>query len=296
MCLAVLGRHIPQLEFLDILFGDQAPLTPAQTFYQRALIGSSEQLMDQADQCLKEKSLLTYYDEVALAGLKLAQLDARRGVIENDRIQKIRDTVQQLVADLADYDDGTPPQAKENANNGEEKNESAPDSDLEVVKPEQVVAAWKNDAAVVCIAGRGPLDEPITAMLAQILTKHGINAIAATKATFFSSIPVEGTKSPIACLSYLDVDYASERLRHSVLVLERRMPEAKILLGLWGRSGDRVAGEDLGIDVGADFYALSLRDTVRICLDEATGKSVPAGNVVALKAAPAPRRKLSKKK
>lgn len=282
MCLGVLGRHVQHLEFLDVLFGDQAPLTPAQTFYQRALIGSSDQLVDQAENFLKENTLLAYYDDVALAGLKLAQLDARRGVLDNDRIQKIRDTVQQLVADLSDYDDGTPTRLKHNGNPADQKEEPYPTSDLAVLTSDEMLAGWKGDAAIVCIAGRGPLDEPIAAMLAQILIKHGINAIAATKATFLSKeISIHKTETALVCLSYLDIDYASARLRHSVLVLERRLPHAQILIGLWGRFGNRVSGEDLGVDVGADFYALSLRDTVRICLDAVRGRSPSALNSAA---------------
>ena len=36
VCLGVLGRHIPWLRFLDVMIGDEPPLSPAQSFYQRA--------------------------------------------------------------------------------------------------------------------------------------------------------------------------------------------------------------------------------------------------------------------
>jgi len=39
VCLGVLGRHIPWLRFLDVMIGDDPPLSPAQSFYQRALAG-----------------------------------------------------------------------------------------------------------------------------------------------------------------------------------------------------------------------------------------------------------------
>lgn len=278
-CLGVLGRHVPHLEFLDVLFGDQAPLTPAQCFYQGALISSSDQLTEQAENILKEKSLLTYYDEVALTGLKLAHLDARRGVIDNERNQKIRDTVQRLVGDLSDYDDVTPPKPKLDARPADRKEEpNPPSSDLPILNSAEAVNDWRSDLPVICVAGRGPLDEPISAMLAQTLVKHGINADSATKATFFSSKDsrFENAEIALVCLSYLDIDYAPARLRQSVLLLRRKLPRAKILIGLWGREGNPTPGEDLGIDAGADFYALSLRDTIRICLDAARG-IVPNG-------------------
>jgi len=36
VCLAVLGRHIESLRYVEVIIGNAPPLTPAQTFYQRA--------------------------------------------------------------------------------------------------------------------------------------------------------------------------------------------------------------------------------------------------------------------
>ena len=35
VCLIVLGRHVPQLNFLEVLLGDEPVLLPEQCFYQR---------------------------------------------------------------------------------------------------------------------------------------------------------------------------------------------------------------------------------------------------------------------
>jgi hypothetical protein len=37
MCLVVLGRHVDQLKFLEVMFGDEPPLTPVELTYQRML-------------------------------------------------------------------------------------------------------------------------------------------------------------------------------------------------------------------------------------------------------------------
>lgn len=52
VCLGVVGRHIPGLQFLDIMIGDEPPLTPAQSFYQRALAGDVDEAVDQAEEML----------------------------------------------------------------------------------------------------------------------------------------------------------------------------------------------------------------------------------------------------
>ena len=76
LCLVVLGRHVERLEFLDIILGDRPPLTPVESFYQRILAGDPDEARAQAELMLKDRSLSSYYDEVALRGLQLAQADA----------------------------------------------------------------------------------------------------------------------------------------------------------------------------------------------------------------------------
>jgi hypothetical protein len=49
LCLVVLGRHIEQFAFLQILFGDRPALTKSETFYQRLLGGETDDLQEQAE-------------------------------------------------------------------------------------------------------------------------------------------------------------------------------------------------------------------------------------------------------
>ena len=80
LCLVVLGRHVKQLEFLNVLFGDRPALTRVENFYQRVLAGDPDEVQEHAEELLKEMSLSSYYDEVALKGLELAARDLARGV------------------------------------------------------------------------------------------------------------------------------------------------------------------------------------------------------------------------
>ena len=82
ICLVVLGRHVDQLEFLDVILGNRPSLTPAQNFYQRLLAHDPEEAADQAENFMKDRPLAAYYDEVALEGLELAQKDLSRGSLD----------------------------------------------------------------------------------------------------------------------------------------------------------------------------------------------------------------------
>ena len=57
MCLVVIGRHVDRLEFLEVMFGDQPPLTPAELIYQRMLANDPIEAAEQARSFLKEKPL-----------------------------------------------------------------------------------------------------------------------------------------------------------------------------------------------------------------------------------------------
>src|SRR6185437_1625532 len=90
LCLVVVGRHVKRLEFLDVMLGDRAPLTPVEIFYQRLLAGDPDEAQDQAERVLRTVSLSTYYDGVALEGLRRATEDVRRNAIDRDQLDCIR--------------------------------------------------------------------------------------------------------------------------------------------------------------------------------------------------------------
>jgi hypothetical protein len=121
VCLGVLGRHIESLEFLEIMIGDEPPLTPAQSFYHRALSGSENEAIDQVEEALKEgKDLATCYQEIVLEALVLAEVDRHRGVLDDDHADKMNQVVQSVLAELADQEElpitvSSPPDEPETA-------------------------------------------------------------------------------------------------------------------------------------------------------------------------------------
>ncbi len=105
VCLVVLGRHVDRFKFLDVMLGDQPPLTPPELTYQRMLAGDLDEAAEQAEEFLQDGSLLTYYEKVLVEALKLAQDDAERGLLDNERMARVRDTVIEIVDDLSAHQD-----------------------------------------------------------------------------------------------------------------------------------------------------------------------------------------------
>jgi len=261
VCLVVLGRHVERLAFLDVIFGDAPPLTPVETFYQRLLVGDASEIADQAERYLKDNSLIDYYDEVALPALLMAQTDLRRGALDEARQRRIKETIEELIEDLSDHVD--PPRDAESdvARGAAHPLESAPGA-----TPEEPGAPAPDQAPVLCIAGRGFLDEAAAALFAQILQRHGVAAkvepAGALTIGKISRLSSEGAR--IICLSFLDADLNAARARFAVRRLRRRLNEVKILAGFW--QSDSAQAGDLGAEAKADFCATRLRDGLAFCL------------------------------
>ena len=105
VCLVVLGRHVEQLEFLEVMLGDQPALDPEEIFYQRALAGDADALADQAEACLRAQRLPEYLDNVALPALALAQADAGHGTLTPERRERMEGSVVTLLEDLEEADE-----------------------------------------------------------------------------------------------------------------------------------------------------------------------------------------------
>jgi len=109
MCLVVLGRHVEHLEFLAVLLGDQPALAPEQSFYQRVLAGDPDEAAHQAEEFLKDRPLSAYYDQVAIKGLALAQLDVNRGVLNHGERLALKAAIGEIIDDLSGHTDISTP-------------------------------------------------------------------------------------------------------------------------------------------------------------------------------------------
>jgi predicted PurR-regulated permease PerM len=279
LCLVVLGRHVERLEFLDVLLGDRPALTPAENLYQRMLAGDPDEALESAELLLKERSLTSYYDEVALQGLQLAANDATRGVLTAQQLEQIKAVVNALVHDLNAHEDVEPP-----VHEAKDEPVASPESEKPAIKDPAVSEAapqedripeiWRADGAILCIAGRGPLDDAAAEMMAQLLGKHGLGTRvvphgAASRSAIFG-LDVTGVQ--MVCVCYLKIEGTPAHLRYLLRRLKKHVPNVPIVAGLWGSDDSVLQNENLRAAMGADHYVPSLREGVLRCLKVAIGE------------------------
>ena len=286
VCLGVLGRHVEWLQFVDVMIGDEPPLSPAQSFYQRALAGDADEALDQLEQVLKRRSLSVCYDEIVLPALVLAQIDFRRGVLDAKHVAQINDTVHGLITDLSEHEDVTPTRIirKEKPGQSHEEDEQDEPAPPDLPLARNLRADWAG-GPVLCIAGRGPFDGAAAAMLAQLLEKHGLGAGLEPDVAVSSSniVHLKSAGVRMICLSYFELGSSAAHLHHSIRRIRRQVPGALILAGLWGRGRTRAADDQLRARAGADTYAFSLRQAVILCVEAASSGAGDASPIATAK-------------
>ena len=278
VCLVVLGRHVEKLQFLDVMFGDRPALTPPEIFYQRMLAGDPTEAAEKAEQFLKKRSLASYYDQVAVPGLRLAQNDFDRGALQLERQAKVRDSVREFTSDLAEIDEETeddvPTTDTEAATAVDRSLEEEPAERMPVLKREDLAPAWHGDPAVLCVAGRSLLDEAAAVAMAHLAEVHGIAAKAEPSEALANTniVRLQPDGVQVVCLVHMG-DEVSSHTRFAIRRLKRKMPKARVMLCWWSGRIDEEAAEQRRLEVRADLVATSPSHALTILLDAAA--SVP---------------------
>lgn len=263
MCIVVLGRHVDRLKFFDIMLGDEPALEPHELTYQRMLAGDPIEVAEQAHQILVGKSLLEYYQDVLVEALKLAQADADRGLLDDERKQRIRDVVEEILDDLETYEESPAVVPEEEAGLTVIDSQKAGDPEAHNSIP---LDDWHLKKKVLCVPGRDLLGEAYALIVARILSKDGIGARAEqSDALSVSRIFTLDTQDvELICLCFVG-DATSAQIHYAARRLRRKMPEAFIVLAVIGSSLS--VDESLKSSAGVEAVQTSLSGTRDEILD-----------------------------
>jgi predicted PurR-regulated permease PerM len=252
VCLVVLGKHVPQFEFLEVLFGNDPVLEPHARLYQRLLAGDPDEATDHAEEMLEEEYLVDFYQKVGIPALLIGEQDRKRGVLGDQQRKQVAASVLSLVANLAAI-------AGEEAHE-DESEETGTGPDVEAGNPQEpgndIDLPDGSGRSVLCVGGRGELDDAAAAMLAQVLQVQGAAVSAASFAdlepTRIRDLPLEVDTVVISFLN-------AESVRHARFVirrLKRLRPALRVGIVFWSASD---APQD---DLNADFISTNMNDAV----------------------------------
>jgi predicted PurR-regulated permease PerM len=248
VCLVVLGRHVKQLEFLDILMGDRPALTPVERFCQRILANDPEEALEFAEELLKQLTLIDYYDEVVIKGLQLVASDVERSPRSAELLARVQRTMARLIKRLDDMEGAHAPGDEATSRHADGTREpDAPDAEL-----------------VLCVPVGEPLDRVVAEILARLMTKQGLRTrIVQYSASAYDTVSrFDAEGAWFICVCSLDLSLNPAQARYLVRRIRRAAPDTPILAGLLPGSLADSYVDQLRREVGADRLVSSLRDAV----------------------------------
>jgi predicted PurR-regulated permease PerM len=264
VCLILMGRYVPQLDFLEILLGDEPVLSPQAHFYQRLLALDDDEARDIAARYLKENSIGNLYDSVLIPALGLAEKDRHMNVLDETRTRFIHQSTRELIEELYESSQDAPTVGTDG---------SGTDGSSAIAVEVRALSGER----IICIPARDEADEIVATMVMQLLRRAGCNADALPVAAISKMFEqLEQLQPDVICVSALP-PYAAGRAKALCRQLRQRHPKAKIVLGLWEFPGGVTkAQERVGLGC-ADIIGTSLAQIVSL-LEEGNAVASPEGS------------------
>jgi hypothetical protein len=214
VCLLVIGKHVPQLSFLDTLLGNEPVFEPKRRVYQRLVAGDQEEATELLDDDLENRPLVEVYDTLLIPALALAETDWHRGELDEGRHRFILQSLKEMIHDKDDDQQLTRTQ--------------------EGVKDDNLPRPY-----ILCLPARDEADEIAGMMLAQLL---------ATGQCLVQSLPfttsagevvdlVQRRTPDVVCISATP-PAAVMHARHLCKHIRSRLPKVPVVVGLWDAEGD----------------------------------------------------------
>jgi predicted PurR-regulated permease PerM len=229
VCLLVLGRNLPQLQFLDTILGSTPALDLPTRIYQRLIANDTDEAIEIASNEIEKSSIRSFYDGVGIEILRLASEERLRNASAEHRL-RLANGMDVLLEELRDQ------------------------------YPSPLNIADR--PAVQCIGGKSEIDALSCEMLAHALAIEGIAAnyqpAANVNADYLAKLDLNG--ADIVCLSYFATSPAI-LARHACRRLRRRWPNVRIVLALWNAPTELLSNESIK-SFDSDAVVASMQEAV----------------------------------
>jgi predicted PurR-regulated permease PerM len=248
VCLVVLGKHVPGLEFLSTLMAQSPALSPDVSYYQRLLARDQSEAAEILQRHLATQSMETVYDTLMLPALNYAERDRADGRLTEAEEQTIVDETGELLNDVEDLQRAL-------------RLSAAPDeADDHESRPEGVAALPPLE--VIGYAANGQADATALAMLSQLVERDGIRIDVPSARLLTAEIValVQSRGVKLVCIADLPPSPPS-KTRYVVRKLRAALPDVRILVGRWAPPELVDADRTPLMDAGAAHVAATLLET-----------------------------------
>jgi predicted PurR-regulated permease PerM len=237
VCLVVLCKYIPELEFIEVLLGDESVVEAPLVYYQRLLARDTEEAADTVRKFITEHSPDAVYDHLFVPALHWAKRDLGRDKLQTNDQRFILQSTRDLLEDLGDQRLAARVDPEQRTDNSE-----AP-------RPRIRVLGWPV---------RDKADELCLQMLGQLLDSARFDfAILSSEKLYSEMIDAVRAASPDAlCIVQLSPDPVAP-VRRLCKRLRDCFPQERLLACLCGHDAGAEHEAQL-LAAGADFASTAL--------------------------------------
>ncbi len=241
VCVAVLGKYIPSLSFLDALLGDEPTLTVNERYYQRLLAMDQREAYLVAEEYRKDHTLPELYSTLFVPALAAAEREDQGGLLDARHQRFIFDTTREMVDDMGS--EATAATAKLKSAQATAEAKADGDSSKEAAAAGATAAAVPvaplSKHPVFCLPAADEADEIAAVMLTQLLEHEGYKAESLSFKTLANEMVAQVTEagSTTVCISATP-PHDTLHTRYLCKLLRSRLPHLHIVVGLWDAETD----------------------------------------------------------
>ena len=233
VCVAVIGRHIPELGYLNVLLGVEPVLSDEERFYQRLLALDDEEAAELMEKTVAAQGLAAALDKLLVPSLALTARDRGRNQLEPARERFIYDHAEAIVEDLE-----TPP-------------------------------ASADGPSVCLVPAHDRADRVAAAALARLLPEDSAHVFSAPAMV----AEVSETAARLGCKAVCISAVPPQAAAHAAALtrrLRRHHADLRIVVGLWGVESPASTRERLA-KLGADAVVMHLSEAADALRQLASG-------------------------
>ena len=224
VCVAVMGRYIPELGYLNMLLGVEPVLSPEARFYQRLVARDQDDAIALAEEYAGEHGDAEVFDTLLIPALALIETDRHKGALEQQNERFAFDVMRQIL-------------------------ELLPERDEQPAAPQVCILPARDEA-----------DELAGAMLARLLPGAQLfsaNSLASEK---FERLSTDACRT--VCISAVP-PHAASHAGFLARRLKKQFPKQRIVVALWTSEGlDKLKPRLL--DAGVDDVATRIPDVLAL--------------------------------
>ncbi len=259
VCVAVLGKYIPSMSFLEAILGDEPTLTFNDRYYQRLLALDRHEASAVAEEYHADHTLAETYSSLFVPALAAAEREEQAGALDARRQRFIFDATREMVDEMGA--NATAQSIKDAKKEQDAKDGQTTGEPVETVSVAATAALSKHP--VFCLPAADEADEIVAVMLAQILEGEGYKTESLSFRTLANEMVtlVAEAGATTVCISATP-PHDTLHTRYLCKLLRSRLPGLHIVVGLWDAEVDEAKLARRRERLSADKVVTTLTDAL----------------------------------